>query len=210
MGEAYRLYSPAVYAVMRRRGASPEQAEELTQRFFVERVFEKGMLARAERGRCTHLRAFVRAAVKNFMIDDARARRAGPGGAVSLDGRGFAAEEGLVAGWARSSPEEVLDRRWAGLVLEEALKRCEGHYRATGKERTWRAFEERVLIPSRQGSVAPSPAEVALRHGFASAQDASAAVQTVKRALDARIREVIGETAEDVDEEWAYLRGLMA
>ena len=69
-----------------------------------------------------------------------------------------------------------------------------------------------ALLLTASGGLAVEPPplhEVAAAHGFASPQLAAAAVQVVKRRVDALLREVVAETVTDegdVDDELAELR----
>ena len=73
-----------MYAFIRRQGAGPEDAQDLTQGFF-ERLLERGDFKSAdqEKGR---LRTFLRTAVKHYVVQDWRKRSAEKrgGGAVPL------------------------------------------------------------------------------------------------------------------------------
>lgn len=74
-------------------------------------------------------------------------------------------------------------------------RRCETHFESAERAGHWRLFEARVVRES------PVPlVEAAATFGFASAALAAAAVQTVKRRLDAILREVVAETARDEGE----------
>src|SRR5262245_18007211 len=69
-----RAYWPPVYAFVRRDGASPVQAEDLTQAFFA-RLLERDDLGRAdpERGR---FRAFLLGALRHFLANERERERA--------------------------------------------------------------------------------------------------------------------------------------
>jgi hypothetical protein len=73
--ELYRLYSYPVYAFVRRRGHGSQDAQDLTQDFFVH-LLKKGALGRADpqRGR---FRNFQLGALEHFLAD--AAKRAGAG-----------------------------------------------------------------------------------------------------------------------------------
>src|ERR1700747_3377303 len=63
-----QTYWPPVYSFIRKRVASPEQAQDLTQSFFA-RFLEKNYVARAQpdRGR---FRCFLLTSVENFLCDE--------------------------------------------------------------------------------------------------------------------------------------------
>ena len=73
--ELYRVYCYPIYAFIRRRGYGRQDAQDLTQDFFVH-LLEKGTLGRAnqKRGR---FRNFLLGALKHFLAN--AAERAGAG-----------------------------------------------------------------------------------------------------------------------------------
>ncbi|MHC4414897.1 MAG: hypothetical protein ACYS0G_06410 [Planctomycetota bacterium] len=113
----------------------------------------------------------------------------------------------------RSSDSTPIDhpfeRRWAMGLFHEALRRCEEHFRGGARRAHWELFEARVLLPSVNEIAPPALAELAAPAGFKSPALAAAAVQTVKRRMEAVLREVVVETVEpgaDVDAELAEVR----
>jgi DNA-directed RNA polymerase specialized sigma24 family protein len=204
-----RIYWPAVYTYLRRRGLGRDQAEEVTQAFFADSVCGRRLFdgAKAGRGR---LRALILQALRNYQVDLSRRDAARANGRPLLRIDGADSGEQLVG--AAATPEDAFERRWALAHFHEGLRRCEAHFRAAGKGRHWELFEARVLRPA-QGPVEPTPlAELAQRLGFASPADAASAVRYVKDRLDVFLRVVAAETvgdAAEIDEEFAALRRLL-
>jgi DNA-directed RNA polymerase specialized sigma24 family protein len=204
-----RYWAP-VYACFRHLGRTRDQAEELTQDFFARVVLERGLLEYGDpqRGR---LRTLLWAALKRFLVDDVRREKRRDGGAsVSLDG--LEEEDRIVAVAAGASADEAFDRRWALKVLEEAMQRCARHFQACGREAHWALFEARVARPAFSMTAAPPLEAMAGPMGFATAADAAAAVQTVKRRLLALLHEVAAETAvgeQDQEEEVRFVLGML-
>jgi len=135
-----RTYWWPVYSFIRRQGAGPEEAQDLTQGFFAV-LFERRDLqaVRREKGR---LRSFFLASVKHFLAKAHRhavaAKRGEGKPPISLDeliGRKRADLEPPNM----LSPDRIFERRWALTVLEQALTRLENEYQAAGKVRL---FEE--------------------------------------------------------------------
>src|SRR5271169_6250710 len=120
--ELYRLYCYPVYAFIRRRGHGRQDAQDLTQDFFVH-LLEKATLGRADsqRGR---FRSFLLGALDHFLAHAVERARAGKRGGgcelVSLDDDAaensyqLAAPEGMTA-------EKVFETRWAAAILEAAF-----------------------------------------------------------------------------------------
>lgn len=203
------VYWPAVYAYLRHTGRGRDEAEELTQAFFSDVVAGRALLSGVtrERGR---LRTLIISALKNYMVDVHRrkvARRADC--TWSLDAPNFEPEENRTRLGDGESPEVGFDRRWAAALVSEALHRCLAHFVSSGRGEHWRLFEARILRPIAGPTDPPPLAVVANEFGFRSAADAAAAVQVVKKRLEAIMREVAAETTapgDDAEDEWIWLQ----
>ncbi len=129
-----RSYWYPLYACARQHGFAPEEAQDLTQDFFV-RCLEENTLAVVDpaKGR---FRTFLRVAMTHHLSHAreraAAGRRGGGRTPLSLD------EEGIELRFLNESaesgsPEMVFDRRWALTLLDAALTRLGAGYRQTGK-----------------------------------------------------------------------------
>jgi len=103
-----------VYAFIRRRGHSPEQAQDLTQQFFL-RILDGGFFRRgkSQKGR---LRSFLLGAVQNVLSDATdRERSQKRGGGVLPLSFDFATGESNYARepWHTETPERIFQRKWA-------------------------------------------------------------------------------------------------
>lgn len=188
-------YWPPVYAAARRLTRSRDEAAELTQGFFAEVVLGRGLFEQADRERGT-LRSLIRSSLKRYTTDQWRRSRS-RGGGRSLPLGELDREDALRI---EGDSEGVFDRRWALALFEEAIRRCGAHFSGSGRSNHWRLFEARVLHPAVHGGGVRPLAEQAAECGFGSGAEAAAAVQTVKRRLDAIFREVVGETISEPDE----------
>lgn len=128
------LYWRPLYVFCRARGASPADAEDLTQGFFATLLARGGLrLADPARGR---FRSFLLTAFKNHLTDvhrqGAAARRGGGASHLSLDIAGAEAE--IAAGFGRDeSPEAGYDRRWANDMVQRVTHALREEYSAAGK-----------------------------------------------------------------------------
>ena len=202
-----QTYWPAIYAFLRHTGKSQQDAIELTQGFFVDVVLQRQLFERAD-VTSGSLRAFVLVALKRYSID--RHRRETTRGfqvQVSLDD---ARNEDAVFQQNGETPDQSFMRRWAMAVLEEALRRCENHYRASGKESHWLAFESRVIRPSLSMQPAPSHESIATALKLESPAASIMAIRVVRKRLLALIRQVIAESTSDVSEQEAEYRDMLA
>lgn len=201
------VYWPAVYAYLRCCGRQREQAEELTQGFFTDVVLERDLFEKADASK-GQLRQLLKAALKRYAMDQSR-RATVNQSAIRRYGDMEAEEERLRE--IEGTCEDAFDRRWALRQLEEALRRCESHFRSIGKAGHWELFEVRALRPA-MSAVAPPPLEEsAPRFGFGSAMLGAAALQVVRKRLDALLREIVGETVRggDVEGEIQTVRRLL-
>jgi RNA polymerase sigma-70 factor (ECF subfamily) len=129
-----RVYWYPLYAYIRRRGHSPEDAKDLTQEFF-ERLLSKNWLAKAapEAGR---FRTFLLTALNRFLAneyDRTHALKRGGGTQIlPLDGTAAEAEYQRELPTAES-PDKLFERRWALALLDQALNRLRQEIVAAGK-----------------------------------------------------------------------------
>ena len=193
--ELTRVYWPPVYSYLRKSGHDREQAAELTQAFFVEKIIEGQLIDRfdANRGR---LRSLMLKGIQNFAVDAARKIRSADRAAVQ---RFTLAPE--QENWGENTtPTIAFDRRWAISQLNESLQRCEKYFLDAGRENHWKAFEDRVLKPAIYGSE-PTPMEqLASDLEFRNAALVAAAVQLVKRRQIIFLREVISDSVSSPDQ----------
>ncbi len=123
--ELCKTYWFPLYAYVRRRGVSKEDAEDLTQAFFA-RFLEKNYLSglQAERGK---FRAFLLASLKHFLANEwDKAKTLKRGGAVqhlSLDWH-TADTQFQVAGNA-ATPDQIFDREWAIALLAKVIQKLQ-------------------------------------------------------------------------------------
>jgi RNA polymerase sigma factor (sigma-70 family) len=122
-----------LYAYVRRRGYPADQAQDLTQEFFV-RVLDGRYLDRAdpEKGR---FRAFILTSLKFFLADEAdrnRAQKRGGGNVLSLE---------ISSGEERyqrdpshnETPERIFERRWALSLLDRVIDRLRAEFVQHGR-----------------------------------------------------------------------------
>ena len=122
-----------LYAYLRRRGYPTDQAQDLTQEFFV-RVLEGRYLDRADpdRGR---FRSFLMSSLKFFVADEEdrnRAHKRGGGALVPLE---FSSgEERYQREPAHDeTPERIFERRWALSVLDRVVERLRSEFVRHGR-----------------------------------------------------------------------------
>lgn len=124
-----------LYAYARRRVGNVDEAQDLTQAFFVDLLERKSIaVADPERGR---FRAFLSTSFRYFLAnqwDRARARkRGGDKSILSLD---FAAGDSRykMTPVDEQTPEKIFDRQWALQLLELVLSCLRQEYQNSGKD----------------------------------------------------------------------------
>jgi RNA polymerase sigma-70 factor (ECF subfamily) len=133
LASLFSAYWYPLFAYLRARGRSQQEAEDLLQAFFVH-LFEQQTLSRADRLKGP-FRGFLIGCLKFFLADErdrAIAQKRGGGARiVSIDAE--AAESRLLED-TNADPvgdvERDFDRRWARLIMERALGELESQYAA--------------------------------------------------------------------------------
>lgn len=198
-----------LYTYVRRRGHSPEDAQDLTQEFFA-RLLERNWVANAnqEKGR---FRSFLLSAMNHFLADEwdkARAQKRGGGvPAVPLQFDTAETRYGVEPA-DNATPEHSFERRWALTLLEEVLKRLQAEYEQEGKTDLFAA-----LNPCLVGERTSQPyAELAVQLGMNEGAVKSA-VHRLRQRYRQLLRDQIAQTVatpDEVDEELRHLFAVLA
>jgi RNA polymerase sigma-70 factor (ECF subfamily) len=153
----YRTYWYPLYAYIRRRGYSAEDAQDLAQEFFA-RLVAKNYLAGVDRAK-GKFRSFLLASLNHFLANEwDRARAAKRGGgqvAISLDADSTELRYQLEP-VARETPETIYDRHWAVELMKQALERLRGEYAAAAKTEQFallKTFLEAEPVPGEYAKV---------------------------------------------------------
>jgi RNA polymerase sigma factor (sigma-70 family) len=134
LAELCRIYWYPIYAFVRRRGSSAEDAQDLTQGFFLQLLDHKALRQVSPvKGK---FRSFLLASLQNYLSDQADSARCLKRGGniefVSLNMK--SAEERY-----RSSQldfltaDKIFDAQWAMTLLDDAMGRLSEEYAAQGK-----------------------------------------------------------------------------
>lgn len=199
-----RTYWGPLYAYVRRRGYSIEDAQDLTQAFF-ERLLERRWLGAADREK-GRFRTFLLTAMERFLSheqDKARALKRGGGQSlvpIQLDE--VETRYGIDPQDTRT-PEQAFEHRWALALLDQVLDRLEGEFRARGQAELFAG-----LKPCLIGGRAEQPyAELATKLGMGEAA-VKVAVHRLRQRYRELLRAEIAETvasAAEVDSEMRHL-----
>lgn len=198
-----------LYAYVRRRGHSPDDAQDLTQEFFA-RLLEHDWLVKVDRAK-GRFRWFLLMAMKRFLANEwhkARARKRG--GNVRIESlssetaeRRFEAQAAVT-----TSPEFLFEREWAITLLDRVLGLLAQEYRDAGRA---------ALFDALKPFLTPTAGEACYDEAACALEMTNGAVRVAVCRLRERYREQlrreIGRTvaqASDVESELRHLARILA
>jgi RNA polymerase sigma-70 factor (ECF subfamily) len=206
LGELCQTYWYPLYAYVRRKGKTKEDAEDLVQAFF-EKFLGKNYLEGLSAGR-GKFRAFLLASLKHFLANEwdksQRQKRGGGVTHLSLDWQSADARFHIDPP-DPSSPEKTFDREWALALLERVITRLRDECIAEGKARLFEQAKGFLMvgetaIPYAQAAQALNLDEGAVR----------VAVHRLRARYRALLREEIAQTLDDPAQVAEELRSLQA
>lgn len=199
-------YWPPVYAFLRRQGAEPARAEDLTQAFFLGLLAGDGLAtADPRRGR---FRSYLLGALRHFLGHErereAALKRGGGRAPLTLDSATLnGIEQGTSLALATGdTPERAFERAWAAHVLERARARLAAEQAQAGKEALWRALEPYLAAVDERGHGAGLAARLGLGENAV-----RVALHRLRRRFGELVREEVRETVGpgEVEDEVAQL-----
>ena len=204
--ELCRTYWFPLYAYVRRRGHTKENAEDLTQSFFA-RLLQKNFLENLD-GEKGKFRAFLLASLKHFLAnewDKSQAQKRGGGEIhLSLDWQ-TADTKFQLAAENEPSPDRAFDREWALALLARVIGRLQTECETDGKAKLFaqlKIFLTAGKTDSAQGEVARA---LGMEEGAV-----RVAVHRLRKRYRVLLRDEIANTLSDaamVDEEMRALFG---
>jgi DNA-directed RNA polymerase specialized sigma24 family protein len=189
-----------LYAYIRRRGHTADEAGDLTQGFFA-RMLDSDFFGAADptKGR---FRAFLLASCKNFLAnehDRAGALKRGGGRSPVSINVGSAEGRYSLEPSHDLTPEKLFERRWAVALLDHALARLRKEF--TDKDKGGQFDQLRVYLVGERGG--PSHGKAAEELGM-TAGAVKVAVHRMRQRYRELLREEIAHTVEgpqQIDEE---------
>jgi RNA polymerase sigma-70 factor (ECF subfamily) len=199
-----RTYWYPLYVYVRRRGHSPEDAQDLTQGFFahlLSRDFLRGV--GPKKGQ---FRSFLLACLKHYLADEwKKAHRTIRGGHQPH----FALESQSAEDRYRLEPvdrmdaESLYERRWAVTLMERVLQRLREQSVAAGKSNAFDALQGFLLGDEDVETYAQTAAKLGLTEGAV-----KVAVHRLRERYRELFREEIAQTVSEpkqIEEEMRYL-----
>ncbi|HMY17342.1 MAG TPA: sigma factor [Polyangium sp.] len=137
------LYWYPVYAFIRRRGGSADDAYDRTQSFFA-RLLERNDLAKADRSYGSKFRSWLLRCVKNHLINEHKHEiaesNAPSGGLVSLSADD-AEERYAFEPPHKLTPDRLYERQFALSLLSRVMEKLRARYVAANKEHVFEALK---------------------------------------------------------------------
>jgi len=213
LAELCRTYWRPIFSFVRGRGYSIEDAQDLTQDFFVT-ILKKNWLHHADRNR-GRFRSLLLRSLQNFLINAAQkthARKRG-GGAEFISWDDWMAEASSQSSLPEQAlnslpPERLFDLAWATTVVEHALRRLREECESKGKLWLFQALSSHLTDERDELSYANLSTELAMAETAVKKQ-----LHNMRQRYRSLLRDEVSQTVEDlaeVDDEIRYLCASLA
>jgi RNA polymerase sigma factor (sigma-70 family) len=213
LAELCRTYWRPIFLFVRARGYSVEDAQDLTQDFFVT-ILKKNWLQHADRNR-GRFRSLLLKSLQNFLINAAEKTYAHKrGGGVEFiswdDWIAEAPSQSPISVQALDSlpPERIFDLSWATTVVEHALQRLREECESKGKLWLFQALGSHLIDERDEVSYAKLSMELGIAETAVKKQ-----LHTMRQRYRSLLRDEVSQTVEnaaDVDDEIRYLCAILA
>jgi RNA polymerase sigma factor (sigma-70 family) len=202
IAELCKTYWYPIYAFVRRHGHDPEDAQDMTQGFFLH-LLEHKALAHVNplKGK---FRSFLLASLQNYLSDEAdRVRRLKRGGNIVIEPLDTKSAEDRY----QQEPIEVLtadkifDARWAITLLDEVMTRLGKEYAVQGKTFIFETLKHFLDPFDSKVSLSYEQVANALRVSVGSVKTL---IHRLRKRYTWLLREEVGRTVNDpaeIDEE---------
>jgi len=213
LAELCRTYWRPIFLFVRGRGYSIEDAQDLTQDFFVT-ILKKEWLQRADRSR-GRFRSLLLRSLQNFLINAAERthahKRGGGTEFISWDDWMAEAQSQLsipIQALDSLPPERLFDLSWATTVVEHALQRLREECESKGKLWLFQALSSHLTDERDELSYANLSAELEMAETAVKKQ-----LHNMRQRYRSLLRDEVSQTVEDpaeVDDEIRYLCASLA
>ena len=203
LSQLCRDYWYPLYAFVRRRGYSPEDAQDLTQDFFA-RLVEKDFVQHADQAR-GRFRAFLLSSLEHFLHNEWDKRRTIKRGGqcffVSWETLGAEDRYGKEP-FSHLSADKLYERRWAMTLLEKATEALRWEHQAAGEQAVFDA-----LVGFLSGNPNPEPYKDVADRLHLTEDAVRMRVHRLKRRFGKLLREEVAATVEagEIDDEIRHL-----
>ena len=213
LAELCRTYWRPIFSFVQARGYSIEDAQDLTQDFFVT-ILKKNLLQHADRNR-GRFRSLLLRSLQNFLINAAEKTHAHKrGGGVEFiswdDWMAEAPSQLSIPVQALDSlpPERIFDLTWATTVVEHAFQRLREECESKGKLWLFKALSSHLTDERDEVSYAKLSAELGMAETAVKKQ-----LHNMRQRYRSLLRDEVSQTVDDpadVDDEIRYLCASLA
>jgi RNA polymerase sigma-70 factor (ECF subfamily) len=213
LAELCRTYWRPIFSFVHRRGYSIEDAQDLTQDFFVA-ILKNDWLQHADRNR-GRFRSLLLKSLQNFLIkaaEKSHTRKRG-GGVEFVSWHDWMSEASLdlpipAATLESLQPERLFDLTWAATVVERALQRLREQCESKGKLWLFQTLGPHLTDERDEVSYAELSAELGIADTAVKRQ-----LHNMRQRYRSLLRDEVSQTVEDpadVDDEIRYLCASLA
>ena len=213
LAELCRTYWRPIFSFVRARGYSIEDAQDLTQDFFVT-ILRNNWLQHADRNR-GRFRSLLLRSLQNFLVNAAEKtqahKRGGDAEFISWDDWMAEAPSQLsipVQALASLPPERIFDLTWATTVVEHALQRLREECESKGKLWLFQALSSHLTDERDELSYANLSTELGMAETTVKKQ-----LHNMRQRYRSLLRDEVLQTVDDpadVDDEIRYLCASLA
>jgi RNA polymerase sigma-70 factor (ECF subfamily) len=208
LASLFQTYWYPLYAYVRRRGYSEQDAEDLVQTFCLH-LQEKHAIAKADRQR-GKFRTFLLSSLQNFLANEkehARAQKRGGGRElIRLDAEEAQTRYDLEPADS-ATPEIIFEKRWAHALLDQTLSELRADFATRGKQRLFEGLSSFLTVDLRETSYQSAADQLGLPLSAI-----KTTVHRLRRDYRSRLREEIGRTVsnpDEIDDELMHLRKVL-
>jgi len=206
LDELCKAYWFPLYVYVRRRGYSPEDAEDLTQGYFAS-LIERGYLAQADQNR-GKLRSFLLTTLKHHLSDEwtkANTLKRGQGKTVFSIAAAEAEERYALEPVDDQSPDHLFDRRWALTLLDNVLAALRTDYVNAGQKRVFEGLKKFLAWNSAGEAYREAARELDMKENAV-----RVAVFRMRRRYGDLLREQVADTVTSPEQVPAELEHLLS
>jgi RNA polymerase sigma-70 factor (ECF subfamily) len=203
LSELCRVYWLPVYSSIRHHTASAEEAQDLTQDFFLQ-LLNRTILKSADPS-AGRFRSYLAVCLKHFLADkaDRKSAQKRGGGIAFLPLDAADAELHYASLKDYETPERIFDRQWALIAVTRACEQLEEALTREGRAETYRHLK--AFLP---GGAEPSPAAAVAANLGISEGAVKVAIHRLRRRYGDILRANVCHTLTDpneVDDEIRFL-----
>ena len=199
-----KIYWPPLYAFLRRKGQSPENAKDLTQGFFAHLLDAQRLNnVHPEKGK---FRSFLLTCLSNYARDEAdkgSAEKRG-GGRIDIPINVSETETSLGVDPADAGdPALTLEKKWASVLLQHVLRSLRDEYAAANKVEFFEVLQPFIIGDAARGDFSEAAARLKLSEGAA-----RVAAARLRDEYRLKLRREVGRTvgdASEIDDEIRHL-----